>query len=83
MREASNLHMLSLAYSDEYFLVRRGGDVRINSREIEERKTYYRSLRRLLTEKVRGAFEEQHEQPDARIADLIQRLDEQESVRRR
>jgi len=75
--------MLSLAYSDEYLLAGRGGDVRINSREIEERKTYYRSLRRLLTEKVRGVFEEQHEQPDARIADLIQRLDEQESVRRR
>ena len=60
--------------------------MRTNSPEIEERKSYYSSLRRLLDEKVRGAFQEQHEQheqPDAKIAELVRQLGEHESARRR
>jgi hypothetical protein len=63
--------------------------MRTNSPEIEERKSYYSSLRRLLTERVRGAFQEQHEQPgqheqpDAKIAELVRQLGEHESARRR
>ena len=57
--------------------------MRTNSPEIEERKSYYSSLRRFLTERVRGAFQEQHEQPDAKIAELVRQLGEHESARRR
>jgi len=54
--------------------------MRTNSPEIEERKSYYRSLRRLLSARVRGTVKEQHEQPDARIAELVQQLEEKESA---
>ena len=55
--------------------------MRTNSPEIEERKSYYGSLRRLLTEGVErlpGAAEqpEQHEQPDPKIAELVRQLGE-------
>ena len=39
--------------------------MRTNSPEIEERKSYYSSLRRLLTGRVRGASQDkQHQQPE-------------------
>ena len=60
--------------------------MRTNSPEIEERKSYYSSLRRLLTERVRGASQEQHEQheqPDPKIAELVRQLGEHEFARRR
>lgn len=45
-------------------------------RQNKERKAYYRLLRHLLSEEVEAAFNEQHEPPTPRIAELIQKLDE-------
>jgi hypothetical protein len=45
-------------------------------RQDQERKTYYRQLRDLLTEEVQDAFKELYARPTPRMSELIERLDE-------
>lgn len=57
-------------------VVEHGGGMRKDERrENQQRKAYYRFLRHLLTEEVRGSFKEQHVRPTPTIAELIQQLD--------
>lgn len=56
-------------------LVVERGDMRTHKLR-ENRKTYYRVLRHLLTEGVQSSFKEQHERPTPRIAELLWQLDQ-------
>jgi hypothetical protein len=53
------------------------GDMRTDElRQNQDRKTYQRQLRDLLTEEVQDAFKELYARPTPRMSELIKRLDE-------